>query len=84
MRAVKSRLLDSGITPEKVDLLDALLQYAGEFFLWPILFLLFFSLAALRKERKHKTAYSAEKVQVNLWPANPRRIRVLAPLFFNV
>lgn len=30
IRAVKSRLLDSGITPEKVDLLDALLQYAGE------------------------------------------------------
>lgn len=29
LRAVKSRLLDSGLTPEKVDLLDALLQYSG-------------------------------------------------------
>lgn len=29
IRAVKGRLLDSGITPEKVDLMDALLQYAG-------------------------------------------------------
>lgn len=29
LRAVKSRLLDSGLTPEKVDLVDALLQYAG-------------------------------------------------------
>lgn len=29
LRAVKSRLLDSGLTQEKVDLLDALLQYAG-------------------------------------------------------
>lgn len=26
---VKSRLLDAGLTPEKVDLVDALLQYAG-------------------------------------------------------
>lgn len=32
LRAVKSRLLDSGITPEKVDLLDALLQYSGDVF----------------------------------------------------
>lgn len=29
LRAVKSRLLDSGLTPEKVDLVDALLQYSG-------------------------------------------------------
>ncbi len=29
LRAVKSRLLDSGLTQEKVDLLDALLQYSG-------------------------------------------------------
>lgn len=29
LRAVKARLLDSGLTAEKVDLLDALLQYAG-------------------------------------------------------
>lgn len=29
LRAVKSRLLDSGLAPEKVDLLDALLQYSG-------------------------------------------------------
>lgn len=29
VRAVKSRLLDSGLAPEKVDLLDALLQYSG-------------------------------------------------------
>lgn len=29
LRAVKARLLDSGLKPEKVDLLDALLQYAG-------------------------------------------------------
>lgn len=29
LHAVKSRLLDSGITPDKVDLLDALLQYSG-------------------------------------------------------
>lgn len=29
LRAVKERLLESGITPDKVDLLDALLQYAG-------------------------------------------------------
>lgn len=29
LRAVKARLLESGITPDKVDLLDALLQYAG-------------------------------------------------------
>lgn len=30
LRAVKSRLLDSGLAQEKVDLLDALLQYSGE------------------------------------------------------
>lgn len=29
IRMVKSRLLDAGLTPEKVDLVDALLQYAG-------------------------------------------------------
>lgn len=29
LRAVKSRLLESGLTPEKVDLIDALLQYSG-------------------------------------------------------
>ncbi|CAM9217961.1 unnamed protein product [Choristocarpus tenellus] len=29
LRSVKARLIDCGITPEKVDLLDALLQYAG-------------------------------------------------------
>lgn len=33
LRAVKSRLLDSGLAPEKVDLLDALLQYSGVHFL---------------------------------------------------
>lgn len=32
LRAVKSRLLDSGLAPEKVDLLDALLQYSGVYF----------------------------------------------------
>ena len=29
LRAVKARLLESGLTPEKVDLIDALLQYSG-------------------------------------------------------
>ena len=29
IRMVKSRLIDAGLTPEKVDLVDALLQYAG-------------------------------------------------------
>ncbi|CAN0507793.1 unnamed protein product, partial [Discosporangium mesarthrocarpum] len=30
LRSVKARLIDCGITPEKVDLMDALLQYAGD------------------------------------------------------
>lgn len=30
LRTVKSRLLESGISPQKVDLVDALLQYAGD------------------------------------------------------
>lgn len=45
LRAVKARLLDSGISPEKVDLLDALLQYAGMqswSSLWPFHSLKFF------------------------------------------
>lgn len=29
LRTVKSRLVDSGLSPEKVNLLDALLQYSG-------------------------------------------------------
>lgn len=34
LRAVKARLLEGGLTPEKVDLVDALLQYAGTGACW--------------------------------------------------